>query len=142
MEGIHDSNAIAKIEMKVLEDLKRINDDVVEYITLENANNKDMEIALKSGEKIILRCEDIEKLKRKIPGHLRSKLKLPIEINIIISEEQIMYRINGDLWQIRMVNYIRNEKLMWKPSEEINAEYLSDLITNYPSLIRLKLVMR
>ncbi|MEM3229249.1 MAG: DUF61 family protein [Fervidicoccaceae archaeon] len=142
MEGIHDSNAIAKIEMKVLEDLKRINDDVVEYITLENANNKDMEIALKSGEKIILRCEDIEKLKRKIPGHLRSKLKLPIEINIIISEEQIMYRINGDLWQIRMVNYIRNQKLMWKPSEEINAEYLSDLITNYPSLIRLKLVMR
>lgn len=129
------------LEQKILSELRAINEELQKKVTLGEISNNDIEIKMNSGETLILRAEDIEKLKKKVPLHLRSKILLPVEISIIVSENIVKYRIDGDIWQVRMVKYLQSGKLMWKPSAEIGKEELSKLINEYPSLVRLKLIV-
>ncbi|NAY89277.1 MAG: DUF61 family protein [Desulfurococcales archaeon] len=123
---------IEGIEKKVLDELKSVNDELLFRIALDEAQNSDVELKLRSGESLVLRSNDLEKL-RKI---------IPIEINIIISGDQVIYKINGDLWQVRMVKYIHSKKLRWRPEDELRREELERLIGEFPSLVRLKLIVR
>jgi|GEM_PF-2496793 uncharacterized protein (UPF0216 family) len=133
---------IEGIEKKVLDELKSVNDELLFRIALDEARNSDVELKLRSGEGLVLRSDDLEKLRKIIPPHLRAKILLPIEINIIISGDQVIYKINGDLWQVRMVKYIHSKKLRWRPEDELRREELERLIGEFPSLVRLKLIVR
>ncbi|HEU97683.1 MAG TPA: DUF61 family protein [Fervidicoccus fontis] len=137
----HCSNTLSGLEQRILRELKSLNEELLERVTLDNTSGLDAEIKLKSGERLILRAEEIERLKKKIPEHLRSKILLPIEISIIVGENEIKYIVNGDIWQVRMVRYLHSGELEWKPPVEIGKEELSELIREFPSLVRLKLVV-
>jgi len=140
--GDFTESVLRGIEKKILSELSKTNEELSEHFTLDKLPEEDVEVRLKSGEVLVLERKDISKVKSRIPDHLKAKLKLPVEISIIVSGEQVIYKIEGDLWQIRMVKYLQSGTLSWKPSDGISREDVSELLRSYPSLIRLKLIVR
>ncbi len=125
---------IAKAKHEILS----LMDRAQKRILLSNTIEEDIHIQTIRGNILILENSDLKKLKQNIPIYLHDKLELPLELTII-DNNPLRFKIEGDLWQKRMINYILKGKLEWRPNEILGEPEVSQLLREYRSLIHIML---
>ncbi len=122
--------------------INQLYNEPLKYIKLSDISEEEnVQIPLSKHGKIIMRNEDIKRLKEDIPQYLHDKTSLPLHLKII-STGPIKLSIEGGIWQSRIIYYILNGKLLAKPRETIESEEFLKILRKYPTLIHVSLVQR
>jgi len=122
--------------------INQLYNEPLEYIKLSDISGEEnVQIPLSKHGKIVMKTEDIKRLKEDVPQYLHDKTSLPLHLKII-STGPIKLSIEGGIWQARILYYILNGKLLAKPKEIIESEEFLKILRKYPTLIHVSLVQR
>ena len=109
---------------------KKVLSDIIDDI--------DYEVKTVRGNNLHLDSQEIRKFKDEIPKYLYGKARLPLEI-LLNTKQGIEATVIGDVWDRRIVHYILNRELVWKPPFNITGLDVSILLKKYPTLLHIVL---
>lgn len=95
---------------------------------------KDYYVRLSNDQQLILKSEDINRLKRAIPRFLHEKLKIPLLIHITLNPK-CRFEVKGDTWQIRVIEMLIRNRISWQPDACLSENEFIEAIKMLGSLV-------
>lgn len=115
----------------------RLSSVPLNFYALDSVSS-DVTVRLSSGDQKSLLLEDVERLRRELPAYLHAKVKIPIVLTITMNEA-CRYRLEGDPWQARCVDYLLRRVVTWEPRRCLCQEEVVTLIRSLRSLLHVRL---
>ncbi len=126
------------LKTKLVRERAFLYDRPVEHRKLIELREEDTVFEMVSGRQLIVRGEDIKKLKELLPHYLHDKIVLPILLELI-DTCPIRLRIKGNKWQYRSIKMMLHGRMKWKEDDVLSETEFRKLLRIAPSVVHVML---